>query len=67
MRCILWLVALPLLLCTGDLLQAAHHPGPASILNEGLQMLRLKVEEGDIILVKKLDRLEFATRRQSNL
>ena len=24
---------------------------------EGLQMLRLKVEEGDIILVKKLDRL----------
>lgn len=24
---------------------------------EGLQMLRLKVEEGDVILVKKLDRL----------
>jgi DNA invertase Pin-like site-specific DNA recombinase len=28
---------------------------------EGLQMLRLKVEEGDVILVKKLDRLGRAT------
>jgi DNA invertase Pin-like site-specific DNA recombinase len=27
------------------------------VKREGLQMLRLKVEEGDIILVKKLDRL----------
>jgi DNA invertase Pin-like site-specific DNA recombinase len=28
-----------------------------NFLSKGLQMLRLKVEEGDVILVKKLDRL----------
>jgi DNA invertase Pin-like site-specific DNA recombinase len=34
---------------------------------EGLQMLRLKVEEGDVILVKKLDRLGRDTADMINL
>ncbi|RMO81190.1 putative resolvase, partial [Pseudomonas syringae pv. philadelphi] len=29
---------------------------------EGLKLLRLKVEEGDVVLVKKLDRLGFVRK-----
>lgn len=49
--------------CAGEGAQDRGRPGnrvfeSASHVNrEGLQMLRIKVEEGDIILVKKLDRL----------